>query len=200
MTCSRTSPVAACLAVALLVAATAGCGLVPTAGPQVSCTGVPASHCPSLVREAEDMARPGGPAVASIVIRAVNPPCTEQACQGETLVTFADGTSASSGWGWQAAGQQPAEPTGPPPTRPPDGIVHPTCIALPADICAEFAVVDDQPGSTPDPTVVAIAVACTKLPCTAELGMGTTTVTHEDGSRLVSQWSYSGGGITSPSP
>jgi len=192
-------PLRVACAVATAVLALAGCGLVPAAGPRVECTGIPAARCPALVREAEDMARLGGPAIASITIRAVNPPCTEQACQGETLVVFRDGTSASSGWGWQAAGPPPMAPSGPVPTRPPDGIVRPTCIAVPAEVCAEFGTAGGEPGSTPDPTVVAVEVACTKLPCTDELGMGTTTVIHEDGTRDVAQWSYGGGG-PAPSP
>jgi hypothetical protein len=180
--------------------AVSGCGLVATPGPAIECIGIPAGHCPALIREAERMSgRAGGPAISSISIRAVNPPCTDQACQGETVVVFADGTSASSGWGWQGPGAPPVPPTGPVPTRHPDGIVHPTCIALPADACAEFAVIDDLPGATPDPTVVAIEVVCTKLPCTDELGMGTTTVIHEDGTRDHSQWSYSSGG-PAPTP
>ena len=187
------------LALALALATASGCGLAPTAGPRVECTGIPAGHCPRLVREAEQMARPGGPAIASIVIRAVNPPCTEQACQGETVVNFADGSSASAGWGWQVAGPAPVAPTGPPPTRPPDGLIRPACIGVPADQCAELATAGQFPDATPDPTVVAIEVVCTKLPCTAEWGMGTTTVIHEDGQRDVSGWSYSTGG-SPPSP
>lgn len=201
MTLSRTSTAVACLAVGLIVMAMAGCGFGPvTSTPRVSCTGIPAGRCQALILEAERMSgQAGGPAIVSIVIRAVNPPCTEQACQGETIVVFADGTSSSATWGWQGAGPPPAEPTGPPPPPPPDGIVHPTCIALPADKCAEFADAGRFPDASPDPTIVAIEVACTKLPCTAELGMGTTTVIHEDGRREVSQWSYSGGGSL-PSP
>ena len=186
-------------AVATLGLVLAACGLIPTAGPRIECTGIPAARCQGLVRDAQAMAQAGGPAIASILIRAVNPPCTEQACQGETLVTFADGTTSSAGWGWQAAGSPPVAPSGPVPTRPPDGVVRPTCIALSADKCAEFMDAGRFPDATPDPTVVAIEVACTKLPCTAELGMGTTTVIHEDGTRDVSQWSYSGGG-PAPSP
>jgi hypothetical protein len=194
---SDTRALVIAVAAALVVS---GCGLVATPGPHVECSGIPAARCPELIHEAERMSgRAGGPPITSITIRSVNPPCTEQACQGETVVVYADGTSASSGWGWQAAGPAPAAPSGPLPTRPPDGIVRPTCIAVPADKCAEFADAGRLPDATPDPTIVAIEVACTKLPCTDELGMGATTIVHQDGTRETTGWSYSTGGPV-PSP
>ena len=166
--------------------------------PRIECVGLPPGRCPGAVLEAQQLAVPGGPAIVSIRIRAVNPPCTEQACQGETLVSFADGTTSSSSWGWQGAGPPPTL-TGPPPTRPPNGIVVPECRGLSLAKCAEFAIPGGAPGSTPDPTVVRIVVSCTKPPCTEVLGMGTTVITHEDGRLETSDWSYSGGG-TNPSP
>jgi len=186
----------AVVAAGLVVAA---CGLAAAPGPRVECSGVPAGHCPELVREAERMSgRTGGPAITAIVIRAINPPCTEQACQGETVVVYADGTSLATAWGWQAAPPAPLEPTGPLPTRPADGVIRPTCIAVPADKCAEFADAGRFPDATPDPTIVAIEVACTRLPCTDALGMGTTTVTREDGTRQSTGWSYSAGPAPTP--
>jgi hypothetical protein len=161
----------------------------PTA--QVDCVGLPPGRCPGAVLEAQQNVVPGGPAIVSIRIRAVNPPCTELACQGETFVTFADGTTSSSSWDWQSAGEPPMTPAGPLPTGPPGGVVVPECRGVPTAKCAEFAIIEGSPDATPGPSVVRIEVTCTKLPCTDLLGMGTTVVTHEDGSRETSGWSCS---------
>ena len=115
------------------------CDAVGSPTPQIECVGLPPGRCPGAVREAQQLAVPGGPAIATIQIRAVNPPCTEQACQGETLVTFTDGTTSSSSWGWQGAGPPPTL-DGPPPTRPPNGIIVPECRGLSLTKCAEFAI------------------------------------------------------------
>ena len=166
--------------------------------PQVDCFGLPAGRCEAAVLQEQQNAVPGGPAIVSIRIRAVNPPCTEQACQGETLVTFADGTTNSSSWAWQGAGPPPTMAETIPP-RPSNGVVVPECRGLPVAKCAEFAILDSAPGATPDPTIVRIEVSCTKPPCTELLGMGTTIFTHDDGRLETSGWSYMGGG-PEPSP
>ena len=166
--------------------------------PQVDCFGLPPGRCPEAVLQAQQNAVPGGPAIVSIRIRAVNPPCTEQACQGETLVTFADGTTNSSSWGWQSAGPPPTM-AGTVPPRPSNGVIVPECRGLSVAKCAEFAIPGGPPGATPDATIVRIQVSCTKPPCTDLLGMGTTIITHEDGRLETSDWSYSGSG-PGPSP
>ncbi len=192
------------LRVAGLVTGVAGllsaCITVGAPTPQVDCLGLPPARCPGAALDAQRNAVPGGPAIVSIRIRPVNPPCTEQACQGETLVTFADGTTSSSTWSWQGAVAPLPTSAGPVPTRPPNGVVVPQCRGVPAARCAELALPAGPPGATPDPTVVRIEVTCTKLPCTELLGIGTTVVTHEDGRQDTSGWSYTGGGGSSASP
>ena len=170
------------------------CVTVGAPTPGVDCVGLPPGRCPGAALDAQQHVVPGRPVIVSIRIRAVNPPCTEQACQGETLVTFADGTTSSSTWSWQGPLGTPPTPTGPLPTRPPNGVVVPECRGVPAAKCAELAILSRPAGATPDPTVVRIEVTCTKLPCTDQLGIGTTVFTHEDGRREMSGWSYTGGG------
>jgi len=74
----------------------------PVAAPTLSvpprCIGVPAANCQSLAQSS--MADVGGRIVAQIVIRCSNKGCTDKHGEGETVVTFADGTTRTINWGY----------------------------------------------------------------------------------------------------
>jgi hypothetical protein len=60
----------------------------------------------------------------------------------------------------------------------PGGLNGLTCIAVPDDTCISYA---QSVGLGTDPTVVAVQVECTKLPCTAAGGEAKVLVRRSDG-------------------
>ncbi len=61
-----------------------------------TCQGVPVSMCKTMAEtgfgELSDQA------VIAILIRCSEPPCTDKHGKGDTIVTYADGSTRSSGW------------------------------------------------------------------------------------------------------
>lgn len=73
---------------------------VPPAPPVVPvephCQGVPASMCRTMAETAFGEVSDQG--VVHIVVRCGKPPCTDAHGEGDTVVTYADGTTRTSGW------------------------------------------------------------------------------------------------------
>ena len=78
---------------------------VPVPPPAVEpvCQGVPASMCRTMA-ESTPADDPGHGAVIQIVVRCTKPPCTDENGEGDTVTTFADGTTQTSGWGYAVGG------------------------------------------------------------------------------------------------
>lgn len=67
---------------------------------QPICIGVPPERCHETALGA--MPVPDGrPAVLSIVVRCTRPSCTDVSGQGDMVVTYADGTTTESSWGYE---------------------------------------------------------------------------------------------------
>jgi hypothetical protein len=65
------------------------------------CVGVPAANCQQMAgSDFADAPIHGG--VVKIVVTCSKNPCTNAAGEGDTVITFADGTSRSSGWGYSS--------------------------------------------------------------------------------------------------
>jgi hypothetical protein len=64
------------------------------------CVGVPLESCQSIAQSAANM---GGQAVIQIVVTCTKMPCTDKQGEGDMVVTFADGTTNKSGWGYAGA-------------------------------------------------------------------------------------------------
>jgi hypothetical protein len=67
------------------------------------CIGVVEQLCHDMASSAISELRPGSPAVESITVRCKTV-CLPTKAEGETLVLFADGTSTTSGWGYESGG------------------------------------------------------------------------------------------------
>jgi hypothetical protein len=65
------------------------------------CQGVPDSYCFDMATGWGDDGGHG--AVIQIVVRCTKVPCTEKNGEGDTVVTFADGTSSTSSWGYSSS-------------------------------------------------------------------------------------------------
>jgi len=61
------------------------------------CIGVPAASCQSIAQSAVNM---GEQVVVRIVVTCGSSPCTDKQGEGQMVVTFADGTTQSSEWGY----------------------------------------------------------------------------------------------------
>jgi len=61
------------------------------------CVGVPVQSCQSIAQSAANM---GGQAVIQIVVTCTKVPCTDKEGEGDMIVTFADGTTNKSSWGY----------------------------------------------------------------------------------------------------
>jgi hypothetical protein len=74
---------------------------VPAPAVAPICQGVPIDQC-------NQMASSMGPetghgAIVQIVVRCTKAACTEKDGEGDTVVTYADGTTSSSGWGYSSS-------------------------------------------------------------------------------------------------
>ena len=109
----------------------------------------------------------------------------------EVTITWSDGSTSTSGVGWE--NQIAGPPVGPPvPIDPvPIPAVPPTCLGLPREQClGEWQTSLENLSADQRGQILAINVACTTS-CTPQEGKGTTTVVLRDGTRVpVSSWSY----------
>ena len=64
------------------------------------CHGVPAVQCRDMALAATDEGPPGS-RVLSIVVRCTQPPCTAETGDGDTVVTFSEGTRRESSWSYR---------------------------------------------------------------------------------------------------
>jgi streptogramin lyase len=64
------------------------------------CQGVPVDQCNQMATGMED---PTHGAVVQIVVRCTKPPCTEKSGEGDTVITYGDGTTSTSGWGYSGS-------------------------------------------------------------------------------------------------
>jgi hypothetical protein len=71
----------------------------PVVPVEPQCQGVPLSWCRTMAETA--FGELSDQAVASILVRCGELPCTNEHGAGETLVTYADGTSQTSGWEYE---------------------------------------------------------------------------------------------------
>jgi hypothetical protein len=84
-----------------------GGGLVPPAPGdpslpvQPTCQGIPLTNCRQV---AGGSFQSGHGAIVSILVRCTKNPCTAASGEGDTLVTYADGTQSTSGWGYANSG------------------------------------------------------------------------------------------------
>lgn len=65
-----------------------------------TCQGVPLATCRDMGSNFES----GHGAVVSILVRCTINPCTATAGQGDTVITYADGTQSTGGWGYSSGG------------------------------------------------------------------------------------------------
>ncbi len=65
------------------------------------CQGVPLAMCQQMAQNSIGMA--GGQAIAGILVRCTAAPCTDRQGEGDTVITLADGTTSTSGWGYATA-------------------------------------------------------------------------------------------------
>jgi hypothetical protein len=88
----------------------------PSLPVEPTCTGVPAAACLEQAMAAlrGDPPVDGAPPIVRIDVRCARSPCTETAGIGDTLITFADGTTSGSRWDY--SGSTPAETPPPSPT------------------------------------------------------------------------------------
>ena len=63
------------------------------------CQGVPASMCRTMAETA--FGELSDQAVVRILVRCAEPPCTDEHGLGDTVVTYADGTTQTSSWEYQ---------------------------------------------------------------------------------------------------
>lgn len=68
-----------------------------------TCLGVDQSVCLNMARTAMENLPPGSPPVASITVRCTAV-CLPTKGEGDSVVVFADGTTSTSGWGYETTG------------------------------------------------------------------------------------------------
>jgi len=75
-----------------------GLSNAPQAAPAVApqCVGVPNTRCFEMARTGD--VPMGAPAVSVVTVRCITPRCTETGGDGETTITFDDGTRSIVGW------------------------------------------------------------------------------------------------------
>ena len=153
-----------------------------------ACIGLPQATCEQAFQEVDATARERGTVVVGIAVRCAAV-CTAASGEAERSVTYGDGTSEQSGFGWQQAA--PA-PVGQPMSPEPSLAVAPTCVGLDAETCASQATdAIDSLGVDPG-SVVSIVVRCTPGPCTPARGEGETTITLADARTNAINWTYEG--------
>jgi hypothetical protein len=176
------------LAVSTLIAA----GCVPVQRPLVppgarACVGVPNAQCEDLFRQADETAQQRGTVVAGVIVRCTAI-CTGAGGEAEVSISFGDGSSQQSGFGWQVAAPVPAAGT---PRPAPSLPVVPTCAGLDATTCDARALESISDVEPDLEQVVSIVVRCTPGPCTPAEGEGETTITFVDGQTKTISWGYS---------
>jgi hypothetical protein len=75
----------------------------PIGGPlpvEPECQGIPTAMCRQMASNGLSSDASHG-AVVKIVVRCTKVPCTDTSGEGDTVMTFADGTTQNSGWGYQ---------------------------------------------------------------------------------------------------
>lgn len=153
-----------------------------------ACLGLPSEQCEEIFRQADETARQRGTVVVGIVVRCTDV-CSQASGEGESSVTFGDGTSEGYGFGWHAAEPVPVVGTpGPEPTL----SVIPTCVGLDATLCESRALESVGVPAPGDGEIVSIVIRCTPGPCTNAKGEGETTITFADGQVRMTHWIYSG--------
>lgn len=186
------------------IVAIAGCGAPVSSGPPrsptISCLGVPADRCDAAVASAARSLP--NTVLVSIEVSCVSGTCTRQSGAMDTVVTLADGSQLrSTTLSWMDPGDEPLNANGSAapsalasqdvPPAVPEVPVEPICQGVPASICRTMA--ETAFGELSDEGVVQIVVRCTRPPCTAGHGTGSTVVTYADGIRRTSDWEYQGG-------
>ena len=68
-----------------------------------TCQGVPSASCRDMAASLLDTGAGHG-GVISIVVRCTKNPCTVKAGEGDTLITYADGTNLTGGWAYGSGG------------------------------------------------------------------------------------------------
>ncbi len=178
-------------AILALVIVTAGCVRVmaPAVAPGTrSCIGLPQATCEQAFQEADATAQKRGTVVLGIAVRCTAV-CTDASGAAERSVTYGDGTTEQSGFGWQQAAPAPVgQPVGPEPSL----AVAPTCLGIDAVTCQARALEALDDLDTDPDAVVAIVVRCTSGPCTPARGEGDTTITLADGGTRAISWIYEG--------
>jgi hypothetical protein len=167
----------------------AGCGMLvgPVREPVPAgetCILIEQDDCRVKIREALAGLGPNHPPVVGVLVRCTKVPCTDLAGEGETIVQFADGSQAGSGW---AFAQAPA-PGGAPPAVTPLP-VDPVCIGIARQACIEVGTGDPGDPAKQGIAIVAIVVECTTS-CDDRAGEGKTTFTYADGSTYETSWNY----------
>jgi len=166
---------------------------VPSPGPALApgtraCIGLPSARCEDVFSQAEEDARQRGTVVVGIVVQCKGL-CTAAGGEAEVSISYGDGSSERSGFGWQEAAPAPAVGTArPEPSLP----VAPTCVGVDAATC-DLRALESVSDLEADPDqVVAIVVLCTSGRCTPAEGEGDTTITFVDGQTRMISWIYSG--------
>lgn len=74
---------------------------VPDLPVEPQCQGVPLATCQQMAESSISTA--GGQAIVGIIVRCTAAACTDKQGEGETVITLADGTTSTSGWGYATA-------------------------------------------------------------------------------------------------
>jgi hypothetical protein len=189
----RATPIRAPVAAIIVLSAMALGGCFGATSPAIApgtraCIGLPQATCEQAFQEADAQARGRGTVVVGIVVRCTGI-CTAASGEAERSLTYADGTSEQSSFGWQQAAPAPVgQPVGPEPSL----AVAPTCLGVDVVTCKAHAIeaLDDL-DADPD-EIVAIVVRCTTGRCTPARGEGETTITFADGRTNAVSWIYEG--------
>lgn len=65
------------------------------------CQGVPPATCQQTAQSSIGVV--GGQAIVGILVRCTAAACTDKHGEGDTVITLADGTTSTSGWGYATA-------------------------------------------------------------------------------------------------
>lgn len=173
-----------------------GCGLLPTQAEAPlplgtrECIGLVEPLCLQVL-DSIRTSRNGGrlaPLAWRVRCTAV---CNATTGQVEATINWSDGTTGTTGMGWQ--GELSGPPVGAPvPIDPvPFPEVPPTCLGVPQEQCVgEWQTSLENLSADQRGQILAINVQCTTS-CTPLEGKGTTTVVLRDGTRVtVASWSY----------
>ncbi len=168
----------------------AGCAAAapsgPTPSPRVTCVGIPAEKCDEAVASVMRSLLDAAP--EAIDVTCVSGGCTSSAGSMDTVVTLAGGRQLHANpLTWGNGGGPVFQPGVPGMPQLP---VAPTCQGVPEEMCRQMAG-SDFPDAGLHGGVVKIVVSCTKVPCTAQKGEGTTVITFGDGTEDSSSgWGY----------